>query len=132
MVIQGFNLWCIKEIQFSDKGNFDMDYQWFFLYMEWFFVGAFIDILSCPYCIENNKAFIIIYGGKTSFFIATDGSYKRITSTKRTKKTSLLVELKWMLHRCYHWMNNYMMCCRRTITLCLVFNLVSRGFLILV
>jgi hypothetical protein len=132
MVIQGFNLWCIKETQFSDEGNFDMDYQWFFLYMEWFLVRACINKLSCPYCIQNNKAFIIIYGDKMSFFIVIDGSCQRITSIKRTKRTSLLVELKWMLHRCYHWMNNYMMLCRSTITLCLVFNLVSSGFLILV
>jgi hypothetical protein len=32
--------------------------------------------LACSYCIENNKAFTIINGGKTSFFIATDDSYQ--------------------------------------------------------
>jgi hypothetical protein len=32
--------------------------------------------LACSYCIENNKAFTITNGGKTSFFIATDDSYQ--------------------------------------------------------
>jgi hypothetical protein len=30
--------------------------------------------LACPYCMENNKAFILENGGKTSFFIVTNGS----------------------------------------------------------
>jgi len=27
--IRGFDLWCIKEIKFSDEDSFDVDYQWF-------------------------------------------------------------------------------------------------------
>jgi hypothetical protein len=43
--------------------------------------------LTCPYCIENNKAFILTYDGKTFFFfIIIDGFCHLITSTERTKK----------------------------------------------
>jgi hypothetical protein len=30
--------------------------------------------LACPYCMENNKAFMLTNNDKTSFFIATSDS----------------------------------------------------------
>jgi hypothetical protein len=50
--------------------------------------------LTCPYCIENNKAFMLTNSGKISFFIVTRDSCQWITSIKRTEMTSLLVKLK--------------------------------------
>jgi hypothetical protein len=48
--------------------------------------------------------------GKTSFFIATSGSCQWITSAERTKRTSILAELKAMLYCCYRQMKNCMTC----------------------
>jgi hypothetical protein len=50
--------------------------------------------LAYLYCMKNNKIFTLTNCGKTSFFIATRDSCKLITSIKRIKKNSLLVELK--------------------------------------
>jgi len=50
--------------------------------------------LTCPYCMENNKDFMLTNSGKTFFFIVTRDSCQRITSIERTKMTSLLVKLK--------------------------------------
>lgn len=86
--------------------------------------------LACPYYMENNKVFMLINDGVTSFFfIAISSSYWQITSIKIT---SLLVELKWMLHYCYNWVKNCMTWCRSMMTLCLIFNLVGRSLLVLV
>ena len=66
--------------------------------------------LACPCYKKNNKAFTLTNNGKTSFFfIATNGSCHRITSTERIKMTSLLVELKRMFHHWYRRVKNCMM-----------------------
>jgi len=44
--------------------------------------------LSYPYCMENNKAFTLMNGGKALFFIATRGFYQVIIVTETTKITS--------------------------------------------
>jgi uncharacterized Zn-finger protein len=88
--------------------------------------------LACPYCMENNKAFILTNGGKASFFIVTIVSCQRIIGTERTKMISLLAKLKRMLHPRVFLVMNYMMLYQSTITLCLVSNQVSRSFLVLV
>jgi len=88
--------------------------------------------LACPYCMENNKAFTLTNGGKTSFFPVTVVSCHRITGTERTENISLLVELKKMLHPRVFMVKNCMMLYQSIVTLCLVFNQVSRSFLILV
>jgi len=85
--------------------------------------------IACSYYMKNNKAFTMTNGDKKSFFIFIGGSYQQITSTGRT---FLLVDLKGVLHRCYYRVKNYMMWCRRMMTLCLVFNLISRSFMVLV
>jgi hypothetical protein len=88
--------------------------------------------LACPYCMENNKAFTLTNEGKAFFFTVTVVSCHRITGTERTKKISLLAELKRMLHPRDFLVKNCMMLYQSTMTLCLVFNQVSRSFLVLV
>jgi len=88
--------------------------------------------LACPYCKENNKAFTLTNGGKASFFYCHRLSCHRITSTERTERIFLLVELKWMLHPRVFLVKNCMMLYQSTVTLCLVSNQVSRSFLVLV
>jgi len=88
--------------------------------------------LACPYCMENNKAFTLTNGGKAFFFTVTVVSCHIITGTKRTEKISLLVELKRMLHPHIFLVKNCMMLYQSMVTLCLVFNQVSRNFLVLV
>jgi hypothetical protein len=88
--------------------------------------------LACPYCMENIKAFTLTNRGKTFFFTATSVSYQRITSTERTTMIFLLAKLKRMLHSRVFLVKNYMTWCHSTVTLCLVSNLVSWSFLVLV
>ena len=88
--------------------------------------------LACPYYMENNKAFTLANRGKASFFTVTVASCHLITSTKRTEKISLLVELKKMLHPRVFLVKNCMMLYQSTVTLCLAFNQVSKSFLVLV
>jgi hypothetical protein len=71
--------------------------------------------------------FTLINYGKLSFFIATNDSCQRITSTEK-KMIFLLVELKGMLQCQYHRVKNFITWYRITITLCLVFNSISRKF----
>ena len=54
--------------------------------------------LAFPYCMKNNKEFTLTNGGKLFFFTTTGDSCQRIIILERIK-SSLLVELKWMLHR---------------------------------
>ena len=54
--------------------------------------------LTCPYCMENNKAFTLTNRAKTSFFTTIDDSCQQIIGTETTKKIFFLVELKMMLH----------------------------------
>jgi len=86
--------------------------------------------LAYPYCMKNNKAFMLTNDDKASFFTVTDVSCQRITSTKRTKMSFLLVELKRLLHHCIFQMKNCMTWCQSTVTLCLVSNPVSKSFLV--
>jgi len=88
--------------------------------------------LACPYCMENNKAFTLANGGKASFLIVTVASCHLITGTERTKKISLMAELKKMLHPRVFLVKNCMMLSQNMVTLCLAFNQVSKSFLILV
>jgi len=88
--------------------------------------------LACPYCMENNKAFTLTNGGKAFFFAITVVSCQRITGTERTKRISLLAELKRMLHPRVFLMTNCMILYQSTVTLYLVSNQVSRSFLVLV
>jgi hypothetical protein len=53
--------------------------------------------LTCPYYMENNKAFMLTNRGKASFFTATVVSCHRIIGIERTYRISLLAELKRML-----------------------------------
>jgi hypothetical protein len=87
--------------------------------------------LACPYSMENNKAFTLTNRGKAFFFTVTVVSCHRITGTERTKKISLLVELKRILHPHVFLVKNCMMLCQSTV-LCLVSNQVSISFLVLV
>ena len=86
--------------------------------------------LACRYCMDNNKAFTLTNGGKASFFTITVVSCHRITCTKRTKRISLLAELKKMLHPRVFLVKNCMMLYQSTVTLCLVSNQVRRSFLV--
>jgi len=89
--------------------------------------------LACPYCMKNNKAFTPTNNGKTSFFFtATNDSCQLIIGSKRIEMTFLLAGLKGMLHRYLFQVRNYIMWCQSMMALCLVFNLVSRSFLVLV
>ena len=88
--------------------------------------------LACPYRMENNKAFTLVNGGKASFFTVTVTSCHLITGSERTKKISLLAELKKMLHPRVFLVKNCIMLYQSTVTLCLVFYMVSRIFLVLV
>jgi len=88
--------------------------------------------LTCPYCMENNKAFTLANIGKASFFTVTVASCHLITGTERIKKIFLLAELKKMLHPCVFLVKNCMMLSQSTVTLCLAFNQVSKSFLVLV
>jgi uncharacterized Zn-finger protein len=72
--------------------------------------------LACPYCMENNKAFTLTNGGKASFFTVTVVSCHIIIGTERTKKISLLAELKRMLHPRVFLVKNCMMLYQRTVT----------------
>jgi len=81
--------------------------------------------LTCPYCIENNKAFILTYDGKTFFFFLS--SLMVFANWSQVQK-----EQKKMLHRHYHRVKNYMTWCYYTMTLCLILNLISKSFLVLV
>jgi len=40
--------------------------------------------LACPYCMKNNKAFILTNGGKASFFIVTVISCQRFQDQSRS------------------------------------------------
>jgi len=73
--------------------------------------------LACPYFMENNKAFMLTNGGKASFFYC---------------HRCLLAELKRMLHPRIFLVKNCIILYQSTVTLCLVFNQVSRSFLVLV
>jgi hypothetical protein len=88
--------------------------------------------LAYSYCMKNNKAFTLTNSDKTFSFAITDNSYQRITSSERTKRTSLLAKLKGMFHRHFFKVKNCITWCQNMVTLCLVFNPVSRSFLILV
>jgi hypothetical protein len=88
--------------------------------------------LACPYCMENNKAFMLTNRGKAFFFTVTIISCRWITGTERTEMISLLAELKRMLHPRVFPVKNCLMLCQSTVTLCLVSNQVSRSFLVLV
>jgi len=88
--------------------------------------------LACPYCMENNKAFTLANRVKLFFLTVIVASCHLITDTERTKKISLLVELKKMLHPRVFLVKNLMMLSQSTVTLCLTFNQVSKSFLVLV
>ena len=86
--------------------------------------------LSCPYYMKINKAFTLIKDGKIYFFNANGSFCQQITSSKRIKRTSLLVELREMLYLL--WGKNCMTWCQSTVLLCLAFNSVNISFLVLV
>jgi hypothetical protein len=88
--------------------------------------------LACPYCMENNKAFTLTNGGKAFFFTVIVVSCHTITGTERTKKISLLAELKRMLHPHVFLVKNCMILYQSMVILCLVSNQVSRSSLVLV
>jgi hypothetical protein len=69
---------------------------------------------------------------KSLFFIATNGSSRRIANIERKKKDHLLVDLKGMVYCHYHQVKNCMTWCHNTMKLCLVFYLVNKSFLVLV
>jgi hypothetical protein len=88
--------------------------------------------LACPYCMKNNKLFTLTNSGKMPFFychqrfLLTDHMYiKNI-------KNFFFVELKRMLHPRVFLIKNCIAWCQSTVTLCLVFNPISRSILVLV
>ena len=88
--------------------------------------------LAYPYRMENNKAFTLTNGGKAFFFYCHCHFLPHNHRYKKTKKISLLAELKRMLHPCVFLVKNCMMLYQSTVILCLVFNHVSRSFMVLV
>ena len=66
-----------------------------------------------------------------SFLTANSVSCLQITSTERTKMI-FFVELKRMLHPRVFSVKNCMMWCQSMVTLCLVFNPVSKSFLVFI
>jgi hypothetical protein len=85
--------------------------------------------LTCPYYMENNMAFMLTNDGKKSFFychrwfLPADHKYKKdffvgIVETDVTPP--------------FFWVKNCTTRCQNMVTLCLVFNLISRSFLVLV
>ena len=85
VVIQGFDLWCIEKIEFSDEGSFDVDHQWFSSLWNGSSWKTRMSILNGKWqCIHANKHQYNI------FLVATSGSCQRFTSSKGTKKTYLL------------------------------------------
>jgi len=87
--------------------------------------------LTCPYCMEN-KTFTLTNGGKASFFYCHHRFLPPNHRYRKKKMISLLAELKNMLHPRVFLVNNYMMLCQSTVTLCLVANQVSISFLVMV
>jgi hypothetical protein len=72
-------------------------------------------------------------GGKASSFLLSPSFLANESQVqKEHKRISLLAEWKRMLHPRVFLVNNCMMLYQSTITLCLVSNQVSRGFLVLV
>jgi len=130
--LRSFDLWYIEEIKFYYEGSFDVDYQWFSNLWNAFWLEYVWETSISIFHEKKNKAFTLTNGGKASFFTVTVISCHIIIGTKRTEKISLLVELKRMLHPCVFLVKNCMMLYQSTVTLCLVFNQVSRSFLVLV
>jgi len=88
--------------------------------------------LACPYCMENNKAFMLVNKGKASFFYCHRRFLPLNDRYRKNRKISLLAELKKMLHHCVFLVKNCMMLYQSTVILCLAFNQVSKSFLVLV
>ena len=88
--------------------------------------------LACPYCMENNKAFTLTKGGKTSFFYYHRCFLPLNHRYRKNIKDFFLAELKKMLHPRVFLVKNCMMLSQSTVTLCLAFNQVSKSFLVLV
>ena len=85
--------------------------------------------LKYPYCMKNNKAFTLTNGSKTFFFdchqhfLPTDHRYIKNFFVSRVEKD--------VAPRIF-WVKNCMTWCQSTVTLCLVYNLISKRFLVLV
>jgi len=88
--------------------------------------------LACPYWMENNKAFTLTKGGKTSFFYCHRCFLPLNHRYRKNIKDFFLAELKKMLHPRVFLVKNCMMLSQSTVTLCLAFNQVSKSFLVLV
>jgi len=65
--------------------------------------------LACPYCMENNKAFMLRNGGKASFFYCHRCFLPHNHRYRKNRKDSLLAELKRMLHPRVFLVKNCMM-----------------------
>jgi len=85
--------------------------------------------LACPYCMENNKVFTLTNGSKTSFL----DCYQRFLPTNHMYINNFFVSKveKDVAPRIF-WVKNCITWCQSTVTLCLVSNLISRKFLVLV
>jgi len=126
-------LWSSRTLTYdvSRKQNFQMkvtlmwtinDFPAYGIVSDWSTHGK----LTCPYCMENNKAFMLTNSGKASFFYC----YRQFLSTDhKYRKTSLL---KGMLHHRFFQVKNYTTWFWSTVTLCLVFNLVRKHLLVFV
>jgi hypothetical protein len=85
--------------------------------------------LACPYCMENNKAFTLTNGGKASFFychrhfLPYNHRYRKDFFVGRVEKDVASSRLSG---------EEFIMLYQSTMTLCLVFNQVSKSFLVLV
>jgi hypothetical protein len=88
--------------------------------------------LACLYCIENNKAFTLTNKGKAFFFYCHCCFLPANHRYRKNINDFFVGRVKKMLHPRVFLVKNCMTLYQSTMTLCLVFNLVSRSFLVLV
>jgi hypothetical protein len=88
--------------------------------------------LACPYCMENNKAFTLINGGKASFFYYHRRFLPPNHRYRKNRKDFFVGRVEKDVAPRVFLVKNCMMLCQSTVTLCLVSNQVSRSFLVLV
>jgi hypothetical protein len=88
--------------------------------------------LACPYCMENNKAFTLTNRGKASFFDCHCHFLPPNHRYRKNKNDFFVGRVEKDVAPRVFLVNNCLMLCQSTVTLCLVSNQVSRSFLVLV
>ena len=88
--------------------------------------------LACPYCMENNKAFTLVNGGKASFFYCHRRFLPLNHRYRKNRKDFFVGKVEKDVasphlsgEELHHVVSEYG-------TLCLAFNQVSKSFLVLV